>query len=358
MKARFFLDKLLLNLVVAALLLVLPFIVGHYFGNAWMRTTNFALLYVLLAIGLNMVVGFAGLLDLGFIAFYAVGAYTYALLNSPQFGLSVPFYISIPIGAVLAGICGILLGTPVLRLRGDYLAIVTLGFGEIIRIILNNLNGLTNGSQGIMRIEAIKFGSFALDKKHTILGITFQSTYLYYYLLLAMVLLFVVFATRLQYSRIGRAWVAMREDDVAAAAMGINLKNMKLLAFSLGALSGGVAGGFFSAMIGYVSPESFVLNESIIILTMVVLGGMGNIKGVILGAIILTFVPELLRTWVEDVQKSLFNTILLPKENARMLLFGMAMVLMMILRPQGILPSKRRATELSGSLKTTQGEQV
>ena len=358
MKARFFLDKLLLNLVVAALLLVLPFIVGHYFGNAWMRTTNFALLYVLLAIGLNMVVGFAGLLDLGFIAFYAVGAYTYALLNSPQFGLSVPFYISIPIGAVLAGICGILLGTPVLRLRGDYLAIVTLGFGEIIRIILNNLNGLTNGSQGIMRIEAIKFGSFALDKKHTILGITFQSTYLYYYLLLAMVLLFVVFATRLQYSRIGRAWVAMREDDVAAAAMGINLKNMKLLAFSLGALSGGVAGGFFSAMIGYVSPESFVLNESIIILTMVVLGGMGNIKGVILGAIILTFVPELLRTWVEDVQKSLFNTILLPKENARMLLFGMAMVLMMILRPQGILPSKRRATELSGRLKPTQGEQV
>ncbi len=350
------------NLLLLAVMLVLPFVVGGWMGNSWMRTLDFALLYVLLAIGLNMVVGFAGLLDLGFIAFYAVGAYAYALLSSPQFGIHLPFYVSIPIGAALAGIFGILLGTPVLRLRGDYLAIVTLGFGEIIRIALNNMNKLTNGSQGIMSIDPIHFGGFALDKRLELFGLSFQSTYLYYYFLLIMVAGFILFASRLQYSRIGRAWVAMREDDVAAQAMGINLKNMKLLAFSLGALSGGVAGGFFAAMIGYISPESFVLNESIIILTMVVLGGMGNIRGVILGAILLTFIPELLRTWVEPAQQTLFNTVLLPKENARMLLFGVAMVAMMIIRPQGILPSRRRAAELHGGVandaKLAQGDEA
>lgn len=342
------LNKWGVHLLLLAIMLVLPFIVGEYVGNVWMRTLNFALLYAMLALGLNMVVGFAGLLDLGYVAFYAVGAYTYALLSSPHFGIDLPFYISIPIGAVLAGICGVLLGTPVLRLRGDYLAIVTLGFGEIIRIFLNNVDGLTNGAQGIMSIEPIRIAGLSLGRSIDIFGITFKSTYLYYYFLFAMVILVVIFCQRLQYSRVGRAWVAMREDDVAAQAMGINLRNMKLLAFSLGAISGGVAGGMFSAIQGFVSPESFILNESIIILTMVVLGGMGNIRGVIVGAIILVFAPELLREWVEPIQNFAFNQVLLPKENARMLLFGLAMVLMMILRPQGIMPSKRRSAELHG----------
>lgn len=352
--SRILAKKWISGIIFAVLLLFVPFILGQGFGNSWVRATNFALLYILLALGLNIVVGFAGLLDLGFIAFYAVGAYMYAFLGSPHFGLHLPFYVIIPIGALVAGIFGILLGTPVLRLRGDYLAIVTLGFGEIIRIVLNNLTGLTKGSYGIDAIDNITVAGFSLGKTHEILGITFKSTYLYYYFLLVMVILVVIFVHRLQYSRVGRAWVAMREDDVAAQAMGINLRNTKLLAFSLGAVSGGIAGGFFAAMQNYVSPESFTLNESIIILTMVVLGGMGNIKGVMLGAVILSFVPELLRAWVEPIQNAIFGTVYLPKENARMLLFGLAMVIMMILRPEGILPSRRRKQELHGTISDGQ----
>ena len=342
------------NFTLMVVMLILPIVVGAWFGDSWVRTLDFALLYIMLALGLNVVVGFAGLLDLGFVAFYAVGAYTYALLSSPHFGIHLPFYITIPAGALLAAFFGILLGTPVLKLRGDYLAIVTLGFGEIIRIFMNNLNqpiNITNGPQGISAIDPISIGGFSFAKKLEIFGMSFPKAYLYYYLFLILAVFVVVMAFRLQYSRIGRAWVAMREDDVAAAAMGINVRNMKLLAFSLGAFSGGVAGGLFSALQGFVSPESFGLTESIMILAMVVLGGMGNIWGVILGAVVLTVAPEFLRAVITPLQMSIFGEVLIPAENARMLLFGLALVGMMLLRPEGMLPSRRRKSELHHAIE-------
>ncbi|MCW3479140.1 ABC transporter ATP-binding protein [Neisseriaceae bacterium JH1-16] len=346
--------KLGLFAVSAIAVVVLPFLVGGALGNSWVRILDFALLYVMLALGLNMVVGFAGLLDLGFIAFYAVGAYSYALLSSPHFGLHLPFYITIPIGAVLAAFFGILLGTPVLRLKGDYLAIVTLGFGEIIRIFINNLNApinITNGPQGVNLIDPIQVGGFSFGKSFELFGQTFSNVYLYYYFFLVLTVGVVIMAWRLQHSRIGRAWVALREDDIAAAAMGINIRNIKLLAFALGALSGGVAGGLFSAFQGFVSPESFSLIESIMILAMIVLGGMGNIAGVVLGAVMLTIAPEILRSTIGPLQMAVFGKTIVDPENARMLLFGLAMVVMMLVRPEGAWPSKRRRMEFQDAKK-------
>ena len=256
-------------------------------GTAWVRITNLAILFVLLSLGLNIVVGFAGLLDLGYIAFYAVGAYVYALLASPHFDLHLPFWIILPLGAAVACLFGVLLGAPTLKLRGDYLAIVTLGFGEIVRIFLNNLSqpvNLTNGPQGITLIDPFRIGSFNFAKRETILGLDFTGPVKYYYFLVLLVIVIIVVNLRLQDSRIGRAWEAIREDEIAARAMGINTRNMKLLAFAMGASFGGISGGIFSATQGFISPESFVLVESIMVLSMVVLGGMGNIFGVILGA--------------------------------------------------------------------------
>ncbi len=340
--------KIGIFLVCAIILAVLPFAVGSVLGNAWVRIIDFALLYVMLALGLNIVVGFAGLLDLGFIAFYAVGAYAYALLSSPHFSIHLPFYITIPLGALFAAFFGVLLGTPVLRLKGDYLAIVTLGFGEIIRIFMNNLNApvnITNGPQGINLIDPIKVGGVSLGSTIEFAGLSFRSVYLYYYLFLVLTVGVVIMASRLQHSRIGRAWVALREDDIAAAAMGINIRNIKLLAFGLGALSGGVAGGLFSSFQGFVSPESFGLLESIMILAMIVLGGMGHIPGVILGAVMLTIVPEVLRSVIGPLQMNTLGRMVIDPENARMLLFGLALVVMMLVRPEGMWPSKRRKAE-------------
>src|SRR5690349_4873417 len=283
--------------LVAIALVALPFVLAQA-GTAWVRITNLAILFVLLSLGLNIVVGFAGLLDLGYIAFYAVGAYVYALLASPHFGLHLPWWMILPIGAAVACLFGVLLGTPTLKLRGDYLAIVTLGFGEIIRIFLNNLSepfNLTNGPKGITTIDSIKL--FGLDfANDTRVGeLVLSGTIKYYYFLLAVLVLVIIVNLRLQNSRIGRAWEAIREDELAARSMGINTRNMKLLAFAMGASFGGVAGGMFSAIQGFISPESFILNESVMVLAMVVLGGMGNIWGVILGALLLSFVPEVLR---------------------------------------------------------------
>src|SRR5438132_574070 len=295
--------------VVAMALTALPFALAGI-GTAWVRITNTAILYVFLALGLNIVVGFAGLLDLGYIAFYAVGAYVYALLASPHFNLHLPFWIILPMGAALACLFGVLLGAPTLKLRGDYLAIVTLGFGEIIRIFLNNLYqpiNITNGPQGIVTIDPFRIDGLDLAKTDTFLGLTFSGPIKYYYLLLIVLVVVIVINMRLQNSRIGRAWEAIREDEIAARAMGINTRNMKLLAFAMGASFGGIAGGMFSAMQGFISPESFVLVESIMVVSMVVLGGMGNIWGVILGALLLSFVPEILRFTVEPAQKQLFG---------------------------------------------------
>jgi branched-chain amino acid transport system permease protein len=335
--------------LVAAALLVLPFVLASV-GTAWVRITNLAILFIFLSLGLNIVVGFAGLLDLGYIAFYAVGAYTYALLASPHFGLHLPFWIILPIGAALACLFGVLLGAPTLKLRGDYLAIVTLGFGEIVRIFLNNLSqpvNLTNGPQGVTLIDPFTIGNFSFARSETFLGLTFSGPTKYYYLLMLVLLAVIVINLRLENSRIGRAWIAIREDEVAAQAMGINTRNIKLLAFAMGASFGGIAGGMFSAMQGFISPESFVVVESIMVLSMVVLGGMGNIGGVVIGALLLSFVPEVLRYTVEPVQRAVFGRMLIEPEVIRMLLFGMALVLMMLYRPAGIWPSKTRKREFA-----------
>ncbi|RTL55568.1 MAG: ABC transporter ATP-binding protein [Rhodocyclaceae bacterium] len=348
--------------LVAVALAVLPFITGAAFGPAWVRVLDFALLYVLLSLGLNIVVGYAGLLDLGYVAFYAVGAYLYALASSPHLiqnfpaiaalfpaGLHGPIWLLLPAGALLAGVFGVLLGAPTLRLRGDYLAIVTLGFGEIVRIFMNNLYrpvNITNGAQGITQIDGIHIGSLALDRTQNILGLAVPSLHLYYYLFLALVLLIIVVSVRLEDSRIGRAWVAIREDEVAAKACGINTRNVKLLAFAMGASFGGVAGGLFAGFQQFVSPESFQLIDSIMILAMVVLGGMGHIPGVILGSLLLTGLPELFRYSATPVQQMLFGKVLIDPETLRMLLFGLTLVVVMLYRPAGLWPEKRRSREL------------
>jgi len=339
------------TLLIGVLLAVFPFVIGNTLGNSWLRILDFALLYIMLALGLNIVVGFAGLLDMGYIAFYAVGAYLYALLASPHFGLHLPIWLIIPAGAALAGFFGALLGAPTLRLRGDYLAIVTLGFGEIVRIFMNNLNApvnITNGPQGISGIDPVHFGGLTLAKPLTFLGITIPSLHAYYYLFLALALLIVFVSIRLENSRIGRAWVAIREDEIAAKSCGINTRNIKLLAFTMGASFGGVAGGLFAGFQGFVSPESFNLMESVMVLCMVVLGGMGNIPGVILGGVLLTLLPEFFRHSAGPVQIALFGKILLDPEALRMLLFGLALIVVMLYRPAGLWPSTTRRREFKG----------
>ena len=338
-------------------LLLLPFVAGAL-GNAWIRILAFALLYVMLALGLNIVVGYAGLLDLGYVAFYAVGAYLYALLSSPHLvehfpwvaaafpdGIHLSIWIVIPLAAAVAALFGVLLGFPVLGLRGDYLAIVTLGFGEIIRIFLNNLNApinLTNGPQGISHIDPVSIGGISLGQPLNLLGLSIPSVQLYYYLFLGLTLIAILVSLRLQDSRIGRAWMAIREDEVAARAMGINTRNIKLLAFAMGASFGGVSGAMFSAFQGFVSPESFVLMESIVIVAMVVLGGMGNVKGVVLGAVLLYAIPEALRHLARPIQLQLLGQEWIAPEALRMLLFGMSMVLIMLYRPLGLIARPHR----------------
>ena len=335
--------------LIAIALIALPFVLAMA-GTAWVRITNLAVLYVLLSLGLNIVVGHAGLLDLGYIAFYAVGAYVYALLASPHFNLHLPFWVILPIGAAVACFFGVLLGTPTLKLRGDYLAIVTLGFGEIIRIFLNNLSepiNITNGPKGITTIDPISIFGVNFSDTSQLGDIAVSGPIKYYYFLLFVLLIVIVINLRLQNSRIGRAWEAIREDEMAARAMGINTRNLKLLAFAMGASFGGIAGGMFSAMQGFISPESFILTESVMVLSMVVLGGMGNIWGVILGAILLSFVPEILRYTVEPAQQALFGKMIIDPEVIRMLLFGLARVVMMLFRPAGIFPSAVRRRELA-----------
>ena len=335
-------------LLVAVALIALPFVLAMA-GTAWVRIANFAVLFVLLSLGLNIVVGFAGLLDLGYVAFFAVGAYAYALLASPHFGLHLPFWIILPIGASVACLAGVILGAPTLRLRGDYLAIVTLGFGEIVRIFMNNLSSpinLTNGPKGINRIDPFQIGPLNFSASDTIGALVFSGPIKYYYFLLLVLLAVIVINRRLQDSRIGRAWVAIREDEIAAKSNGINTRDIKLLAFAMGASFGGIAGGMFAAIQGFVSPESFVLNESIMVLAMVVLGGMGNIWGVIAGAMLLSFVPELLRYTVEPAQMRLFGKLLVDPEVLRMLVFGLALVLTMRFRPAGLWPETRHRREL------------
>jgi branched-chain amino acid transport system permease protein len=341
--------RFVLYVAIAALLIAAPFLIESALGRAWVRIIDIALLSVMLALGLNIVVGYAGLLDLGYIAFFAVGAYTYALLASPQFDLHWSFLALLPIGALVAAFFGVLLGAPTLRLRGDYLAIVTLGFGEIVRIFLNNLNrpyNITNGPQGITLIDPLHIAGADLAKTQTVAGVTIPSLHSYYFVFLVCALIAAFISVRLENSRIGRAWIAIREDELAAAAMGINTRNVKLLAFAMGATFGGVAGGLFASFQGFISPESFTLLDSIMVLCMVVLGGMGNVAGVVLGAVLLTALPEALR-YAGPLQQSLFGAVYIDPSDLRMLLFGLALVLMMLFRPAGLWPSSIRRRELA-----------
>ena len=355
---------------IGIVLFLLP-IIAAQFGNFWVRVMAMALLYVMLALGLNIVVGFAGLLDLGYVAFYAVGAYAYALLSSPHLtdnfeylqtmfpdGLHVPIWLIIPIGAGVAAFFGILLGAPVLKLRGDYLAIVTLGFGEIVRIFLNNLNAplnFTNGPQGIGSIDPVTIFGVKLSRPLEVFGFELSSVTLYYYLFLLLTLVIILVSVRLEDSRIGRAWMAIREDEIAAKAMGVNTRNIKLLAFAMGASFGGVSGAMFAAFQGFISPESFILMESIVIVSMVVLGGMGHIPGVILGAILLYAIPEALRIWAKPAQEMIFGHEYIAPEALRMLLFGSAMVLIMLYRPHGLWPVPKHGVRPAGAVAPTAG---
>jgi len=347
-------------LLIGLALLVLPLIL-QFFGNAWVRIADVALLYVMLALGLNIVVGYAGLLDLGYVAFFAVGAYMYGLLASPHLldtfpalavyfpnGLHMPLWVIVPVGAALAGLFGMLLGAPTLKLRGDYLAIVTLGFGEIIRVFMNNLDhpvNITNGPKGIDMIDSISIFGWSLSKKLTIGEFEIASVTLYYYLFLSLVLLSVLISHRLEFSRIGRAWMAIREDEIAAKAMGLNTRNLKLLAFGMGATFGGVSGAMFAGFQGFVSPESFSLMESVMIVAMVVLGGLGYLPGVILGAVLLSALPEVLRYVAGPLQSMTDGR--LDAAILRQLLIALAMIVVMLLRPRGIWPSPEHGKSLN-----------
>ncbi|MDE2368293.1 MAG: ABC transporter ATP-binding protein [Burkholderiales bacterium] len=347
--------KIALFVLAGAFLLVLP-VFAAQFGQGWVRIMALSLLYVLLALGLNIVVGYAGLLDLGYVAFYAVGAYMYALLASPQLtdniawikaafpnGLHTPIWIIVPLAACAAGLAGVILGTPTLKLRGDYLAIVTLGFGEIIRVFMNNLEypiNITNGPRGISDIDPISIGELDFSKPLHVLGITLPEVTMYYYLFLALVIVSVVICLRLADSRIGRAWMAIREDETAAKAMGLNTRNLKLLAFGMGATFGGVSGAMFASFQQFVSPESFTLMESVMIVAMVVLGGIGHIPGVILGALLLSALPEVLRYVAGPLQELTGGR--LDAAILRQLLVALAMICVMLLRPKGLWPTPER----------------
>jgi branched-chain amino acid transport system permease protein len=296
---------------------VFPFVFSIYQVNIMSN----ALIYVMLGLGLNIVVGLAGLLDLGYVAFYAIGAYSYALLNL-HYG--VGFWLALPIAAVLAASAGVLLGFPVLRLRGDYLAIVTLGFGEIIRLILENWNSFSHGPSGIANIPQPSFFGLHLSLE--------GNTSAVYFLLVALSLMTIFFVNRLRHSRIGRAWLALREDEVACQAMGIDRTKTKLTAFALGATWAGMAGVVFAAKTTFINPASFTIWESIIILCIVVLGGMGSVVGVITGAMVLILMPEYMRAF----------------EQYRMLIFGGVLILMMIFRPHGIITAVRKKYTFEG----------
>ncbi len=329
----------------AAVPVLLPYVTAD--SGYWTSVATKIGIAALLALGLNVVVGFAGLLDLGYVAFFAVGAYTFALLSGAgRYAIAISrsqpnafkllptwhmyFWLLLFVALLVALIAGVVLGTPTLRLRGDYLAIVTLGFGEIVRITATNLNSLTDGSQGVNQIPhpAINVGSV-----HYNFGLNNEA---YYWLLLAVIVIWIFLLRRVNDSRIGRAWAAIREDELAAASMGIPTIQMKLLAFAMGAAVASLGGVIYASQIGFISPDSFQLFSSdfgsVIILAMVVLGGMGGIAGPIVGAALIIFLPERFR-FVGD---------------ARFLIFGGVLVLVMVLRPQGILPSRRRAAELEG----------
>jgi branched-chain amino acid transport system permease protein len=318
-------------IVLVGMLLALP----HYMDKFERSIMFNVALYSLLGIGLNVVVGYAGLLDLGYVAFFATGAYLYALIAAPQYGggfdVGTSFWLVLPMAMLVAGLVGAALGVPVLRLRGDYLAIVTLGFGEIIRIMVNNEKGITNGPVGVFSIPKPNFFEKPLS-----------SPYELYYLVIAGCFIAAFAAERILDSRVGRAWEAIREDEDVAAGMGVDTTVYKLLAFAIGAAIGGAGGVIYAAKQSAVFPTDFNLDVSINVLALVIIGGMGNVRGILLGAILLIGLPEVLRDFS-------INYAFVHLDNLgadyRLVIFGAALVAVMVLRPEGLMPSRRRAAE-------------
>jgi branched-chain amino acid transport system permease protein len=355
------------GLFAVALLVMMP-VIGSFNGY-YLEVATQVGIFVALALGLNIVVGLAGLLDLGYVAFFAVGAYSWAIFGSPQanqiFGGGFPlapgwFYLFLAVGLLVAALCGVVLGLPVLRLRGDYLAIVTLGFGEVIRVLANNLDkpiNLTNGPKGITPIE----------RPPALFGLSYGE--FFYFIVLAIVVVVLVVNRRLADSHIGRAWEAMREDELAAQAMGVPLVRAKLLAFACGASFAGVMGVVFASKQVFINPESFTFLESIGVLAMVILGGMGSISGAVLGATVVTVlnlqVLKGLSLWLNELKNAGvtvfgFNLAALPTQlepaKYERMIFGLILVLMMIFRPQGILPAQRRQRELGRHRQAARAE--
>ncbi len=342
----------------ALVLTVLPYIATWYPFNGfgvqkdWVGGFADAGVFVLLAVGLNVVVGLAGLLDLGYAAFFAIGAYTYAYGASSFTGLHIPFWIMLVIGAAVAALFGLLLGAPTLRLRGDYLAIVTLGFGEIVPVVILNADAYTRGTNGITGLaQPDLYGLLGIN------GFGFTNPYLYFGTVVVIVAIAFIFLQRLQDSRIGRAWVAIREDELAAASMGINTVSTKLLAFAIGATTSGLAGVFYASKLGVVSPDQFGFTVSFTVLAMVVLGGMGNIWGVAAGAFVIFEIQhqglKQLGAFIQGLNVPVVTLGPLKIDigsinfiNYQYLLYGLALVTMMLLRPEGLFPSRRRRLEL------------
>lgn len=323
-------------------------IIDRSLGIGRMGSMNPILIFTLLALGLNIVVGFAGLLDLGYAAFFAIGGYTVAFLTAPQSpfveaGYTVSFWVALPAAFVVSALFGVILGAPTLRLRGDYLAIVTLAFGEIVPQAIRNLEGITNGTKGMNPIGRPTFGNVELLASDQVP---------WYYLILAVSVLSIFIIVRLRDSRLGRAWVAMREDEIAASSMGINLVRTKLLAFALGASFSGFGGALYASMLQYIGPDQFDFSISIVLLAMVIMGGIGNVWGVIFGGVVLgTFnfiLVDSMAGWMRALSRLLNIPFLAQIDivNSKLMLFGLALVLMMLLRPEGIFPSAQRKVEL------------
>jgi branched-chain amino acid transport system permease protein len=340
--------RMLGTIVGIGLALLFP-LINSALGLGWEAKAVPIALFIILALGLNVVVGFAGLLDLGYAAFFAIGAYTIAFLTSAQSpipwvaeGNQVNFFVAMLISSAVAAIFGVLLGAPTLRLRGDYLAIVTLGFGEIVPLVIRNTPEVTKGTQGMNPIgyPEIPGVQFAADPIP------------WYYLIVAVLVLSVVITARLRTSRIGRAWAAMREDEVAAASMGVNLVTTKLFAFALGASFSGFAGSIWASYLQVIAPEQFDFSVSIFVLCMIILGGLGNIGGVIAGGLLLGGVDRILFDWISGIVHGIGAAInnqdlqFMDVSRSRLLLFGVALVLMMIVRPEGLFPSARVRAEL------------
>ena len=302
--------------------------------------------FVLLALGLNIVIGFAGLLDLGYAAFFAIGSYTFAMLASPQFGIHIPFWVMLFVASGVAALFGILLGAPTLRLRGDYLAIVTLGFGEIVPQTFLNLSQWTGGPNGIGSLDqpsifGYRFGFQALP---------------YYYLILALIAVAVLAANNLRASRLGRAWMAVREDELAAAHAGINTTTTKLAAFAIGASFSGLAGCAYASKLQLVSPDQFGFNVSVAVLSMPVLGGMGNIPGVIVGSLVISSLDRFILPQLTNFMHNFGVQIDLT--NSRFLIYGIILVMTMLFRPEGLIPSRQRRSELRAGKDAAVAEQT